>query len=293
MLVNQYAAPRNHQVRVVIVTDAANEADDAFAIAHALLTPSFEVRGLVASHFKKPGSMERSYAELIALLDAMGLTGRVPLEHGAEGPLSSGVDVAAGTRLVRAEALRDDDRPLFVLCLGGLTEMALALRACPEAAGRMSVVWVGGGRYPAGSHEANLDRDVPAAREVFASEVPLWQIPSGAFKRMTVSVAELRLRLSRSGALGEHLWEQLNAFASANIAERAWIQPESWVLGDSSAVGVLLAEQKGCYTLRPAPDFTDDFRYVDCPERRQIRVYHDLDVRMILEDMFAKFELAA
>ena len=37
--------------RVVIDTDAKNEADDQFAIVHALLSPSLDVRGLIAAHF--------------------------------------------------------------------------------------------------------------------------------------------------------------------------------------------------------------------------------------------------
>jgi purine nucleosidase len=34
--------------RVIINTDAKNEADDQFAIVHALLSPSLDVRGLIA-----------------------------------------------------------------------------------------------------------------------------------------------------------------------------------------------------------------------------------------------------
>ena len=37
--------------RVVIDTDAKNEADDQFAIVHALLSPTLDVRGLIAAHF--------------------------------------------------------------------------------------------------------------------------------------------------------------------------------------------------------------------------------------------------
>ncbi len=33
--------------RVIINTDAKNEADDQFAIVHALLTPSFELHGFI------------------------------------------------------------------------------------------------------------------------------------------------------------------------------------------------------------------------------------------------------
>ncbi len=48
------------RIRVIVLSDAKNEADDAFAIVHALLTPSFDVRGIIAGHFGVPGSVEGS-----------------------------------------------------------------------------------------------------------------------------------------------------------------------------------------------------------------------------------------
>ena len=36
------------QRRVIINTDAKNEADDQYAIVHALLSPSLDVRGVIA-----------------------------------------------------------------------------------------------------------------------------------------------------------------------------------------------------------------------------------------------------
>ena len=40
-----------HLVDVVIDTDTYNEVDDQFALAHHLMTPRFDVRGIVAGHF--------------------------------------------------------------------------------------------------------------------------------------------------------------------------------------------------------------------------------------------------
>ena len=48
------------RIRVIVLSDAKNEADDAFAIVHALLTPSFDVRGIIAGHFGVPVSVEAS-----------------------------------------------------------------------------------------------------------------------------------------------------------------------------------------------------------------------------------------
>lgn len=39
--------PMHKQLRVIISSDVGNEADDQFAIVHQLLTPMFDVRGIV------------------------------------------------------------------------------------------------------------------------------------------------------------------------------------------------------------------------------------------------------
>ena len=36
---------------VIVNSDAKNEADDQFAIVHAVLTPSFDLRGIIPAHF--------------------------------------------------------------------------------------------------------------------------------------------------------------------------------------------------------------------------------------------------
>ncbi len=41
--------PQGKQIRVVISSDVSNEADDPFAIVHQLLTPIFDVRGVIAA----------------------------------------------------------------------------------------------------------------------------------------------------------------------------------------------------------------------------------------------------
>ena len=53
--------------RLIICTDAKNEADDQFAIVHALLSPTLDVRGLIAAHFgtrRGDDSMAQSRAEI-------------------------------------------------------------------------------------------------------------------------------------------------------------------------------------------------------------------------------------
>ena len=90
----RFAVPAKKQYRMIVDTDAKNEADDQFAIAHHLMTPMFDVRGVIAAHFERKrgletpgGSMMRSYDEINLVLELMGLTGEYPVFKGCAGPL--------------------------------------------------------------------------------------------------------------------------------------------------------------------------------------------------------------
>ena len=72
--------PEYKKIRVIVDTDAACEADDPYAIVHALLSPKLIVKGICAEHFAQPDSMERSYDEVMTILEAMDMS--VPVLKG-------------------------------------------------------------------------------------------------------------------------------------------------------------------------------------------------------------------
>lgn len=279
--------------RSIVLTDCANEADDQFALAYALLSPSIGVRAVVAQHFGLAGSAKAAFDEAARVMDLVGLAAQdVPLLMGAENPIErADLKEVPGVAALIEEAERDDSRPLFLLAMGPLTDIALALRKQPSLAEHATLVWIGGGRYPKGTHEANCARDVRAAQEVFASGMPIWQIPSRAYKEMRVPISELRHRVEPLGPLGEHLVAGLLRFQEGMRSKASWIQDESWVLGDMAAPAVLLSEMKDCWEEMPAPGIAEDGSYKDGgPEARTIRVYHDLDVSFAMNDFICKLE---
>lgn len=66
-----------------------------------------------------------------------------------------------------------------------------------------------------------------------------------------------------------------------------------WFLGDSPAIGLLLCEHEGPYTWIEAPEILPDMAYIFTNKHRPIRVYHSIDSRFILEDLYAKLRLFA
>ncbi len=277
--------------RVIINTDAKNEADDQFAIVHAILTPMFELHGIIPAHFgslKTATSLQDSHEEVERLLSLMDLEGKVRLEDGARGPLPDETTPmpSPGADLIIEEAMKDDPRPLFVAFLGPLTDMASARFMEPKLNERNVVcVWIGGGHWPVGGREYNLSNDNHAANLVMRSSIEVWQIPMRVYRLMAIGYAELRERVYDKGPLGEYLVDQL---VDWNNRWKTHGPIEHRSLGDSPAIGVMMYPECGNSQWRPAPEFSTLMNYVHTGRNRPIKVYEDVDQRFIQEDFFAK-----
>lgn len=292
----KFQVPEEKIIRLIVNTDAKNEADDQFAIVQALLSPKFENVGLIAAHYgtRHADSMERSFKELGVIFDKMGFPKEGMIFHGAEHAIpDKNTPVASeGAKLIIKEAMKEDTRPLFVIFLGPLTDLASALLMEPRIAGRMTAVWIGGGRYPSGGPEFNLGNDINAVNVVFESKMELWQVPKNVYEMMPLSLAELEYKVAPFGAIGEYLLEQLDEHAHEEGPRKsAFRTGETWVVGDSPAVGLLLYEHRFEFDWIPAPLVTSDMAYVHTGLNRPIRVYKNIDSRLILDDLFAKLAL--
>lgn len=283
-------APR----RIIINTDAKNEADDQFAIVHALLSPTLDVRGIVPAHFGKRRndfSLQESREEVDLLLKLMKMEGTVTVADGAPAALqdASTPSPSPGSRLIIDEALKDEGT-LYITFLGPLTDMASALLEEPSIQDRdVVVVWVGGPSYdgilPGYEPEFNLSNDVVAANVVMDSRIELWQIPMSVYTMVSVGHEELRQRVEPLGELGAYLVEQLIEY---NEREPDFMM-DFRSLGDSPAIGAVMNPLGAVWKERPAPHFDENSRMTgEDTTHRSIRACESFDVRWLLEDMFAK-----
>lgn len=122
-----------------------------------------------------------------------------------------------------------DVKPLFVLCLGAITNVASAIRKCPEITKRMTAVWIDG------------------------------QIPNNVYGTMHIGLAEIQQKVYPYGKIGKHLFENMVTFNESKHA--GWTAGESWSLGDSPAIGVALEPNCGSFVYREAPIFNEDTSY--------------------------------
>lgn len=287
-------------MRVIVDTDAKNEADDQFAIMHHLLSPSLDVRGIVAAHFeskaKTPGeTVEMSYREALRIMELAEIDD-VPVFRGCPLPLKNMQDApdSDGVRFIIEEARREDNRPLYIAVQGAMTNVAAALNRAPDIASKLIVIWDGGGPYPAGQFEFNLRQDIDACRVLLESEAEVWQVPINVFAKFEVTLAELTRKVGPCGKLGRYLLDQLMEEYGREYNPNFLIRVgENWTLGDNTTVAVLLENRyRDHFCEMTAPHINDDMTYAANPAGKKIRVYHDLDVRAALEDFYAKMRLA-
>ena len=299
----RWSVPPDRQVRVVIDADAAAETDDQVSIAHALLSSSVVVRGLIAAHFRNlPGfpvksteeNMQASYEEILAILRLMKLEGAIPVKHGAGKPFTDpAVPVdSEGADLIIEEAMATDPRPLFVLCQAHLTDLATAYVKEPRIAGRLTVVWIGGAAYPAGGGEFNQDGDRIAANIIMGSNISLWQLPIPVYMLPRYGMVEFAEKVGQQGKLGRFLYGRVVRFVS-----KFRFVDEFFMCADDAAMGVLLQRWASWiirdFEMRPAPNIAADGTYIHNGKNRPIRVYRSYDYRAGLEDLFAKLKAFA
>lgn len=219
--------------RVIVDNDFSGDPDDLVQMAHHLLSPSVEIRAIIASHLAVGDPWDSStqqaanaFNKAAELLDVMGLGGRYPLIKGSEAGLSaSGAPIVnAAAEAIVTEAMRDDTTlPLFFCAGAGLTELASAWLMEPAIGKRLTLVWIGGPEYPelavppprVDPVEYNLGIDTRAAQIVFnQSDIGIWQIPRNVYRQCLMSYAELLTEV-RPMARSENIWSTTSSASCA------------------------------------------------------------------------------
>jgi hypothetical protein len=100
---------------------------------------------------------------------------------------------------------------------------------------------------------------------------------------VSVGYAELDEKIGQAGPLGEYLIRQLHEWNDTYHPEPI----ESRSLGDSPAISLMLYPRGGTFRIIPAPRFGAEGHYLP-GAGHPVRVCESVDVRFLLEDMFAK-----
>lgn len=288
--------PPSGNVDVVLDTDAYNEVDDQFAIAYLLHSaPKLMTKAIYAAPFlnvraETPADgMEKSYDEICNVLALM--EEHVPVFRGAMHYLPNEctpVVSPAALDLVDRAAMYSPDRPLYVVAIGAITNVASALLIAPEIAENIVIVWLGGHAYHYHDNkEFNLRQDIAAARVVMQSGAPLVQLPCrGVVDMFALSRLEIIHYFGEKNPLCDYLLSHTIEQLDEELGTTAWSKP----LWDVTAIAWLLFSDGRTLATREEklrlPDYEGGYE----PPREDITIGYVYHLRRdpILADLVEK-----
>lgn len=285
------------KVDVVLDTDTYNEIDDQFALAYLIKSDEkLSLKAIYAAPFfnsKSSGpedGMEKSYDEIFNVLSLMerddlkknvfkGSPRYLPSEKEA-------VDSEAARDLASRAMQYSKEKPLYVIAIGAITNVASALLLNPAIKERIVLIWLGGNAYfwPH-NKEFNLYQDVAGARVVFGCGVPLVQLPCmGVVSAFTTSGPELEFHLRGKNKLCDYLIDVTTKEAMECYGGSTWTRP----IWDVTAVAWLLDGDfmYDCFKHSPIPEYDDKYAFDD--NRHFIKYVYHINRDNLFADLFKK-----
>lgn len=296
---------------MLLDSDANNEVDDQHALAYLLFSGNaFDLVGITVNRTRNGGDVEEQAREAERIVTLGGLEKRYAVTRGADGSFAEiaptigqrGFDGAAAVDLIIRRAHEPSARPLVLLPIGKLTNIALALKKDPSIARLVRIVWLGS-NYPEPG-EYNQENDEPALAYLLESEAPFemavvrWGLPSGtAVVRATME--EIRARMPGRGPhiappiVGRN-GGRFTSFGDYSVDLFSHVKldgdPPSRALYDMAAVAIVKHPAWAHARTIPAPRLVEG-KWVERPgNRRTVTVWEYFDRDAIMQDFFATME---
>ncbi len=281
----------NEQLPVILDTDAYNEVDDQFCIAHAMRSSDrIRLLSLNAAPFFNDRSaspadgMEKSYQEIFQVMKLTDPSAELPVYRGSCSYLpdrNTPVPSEAADNIVNT--VKNSEEPIIILAIGAITNVASAILQAPEIVQKCGVIWLGGHALQSPhNREFNLWQDVPAAQVVFDSSIPLVQIPCmDVCDHLLTSVAELSHYLKGKNGLCDYLVDNVAEACCGRFAA-------SRIIWDLSASALLTCPRAFDLVAIPRPIVTSDSNYAFDAARPTYGYVRNLKRDLIFADLFQK-----
>ena len=285
------------KVDVVLDTDTYNEIDDQFALAFLIKSDEkICLKGIYAAPFFNQNSsspedgMEKSYNEIFNVLSLME---RDDLKHlvkrGSTRYLSCENEYAeseAARNLAEIAMSYTPQKPLYIVSIGAITNIASAILMQPAIIDRIVIIWLGGNAlHWQDTSEFNMSQDVAAARIIFGCGAAVVQLPCmGVVSAFTVSGHELEYWLRGKNKLCDYLVDVTTKAALHDSGISTWTR----IIWDVTAAAWLLDGDFMSDRLEhsPMPEYSHHYSF-DSRRHLYRYVYH-INRDNLFKELFEK-----
>ncbi len=272
--------------KIILDTDTFNEADDLFAISYLLKNKDiFDIKAITIAPFKHSGykksvfdSIDDSYDETCKIFNYLGISDKSLIYKGSRGYLSNGyLDTSDAVDKIIELAMKNDK--VYIIAIGCLTNIALAITKEPKIINKIEVVWNGTNFLFGDNKDFNFRQDVEAVKTVFYSKVKLTVVPcSPITSNLMTSIYELYAEIGGKNELCDYLCDK--------FYNRFWGPHKRYPIWDIGAIAYMI-NNKWFQTMEiSCPIINEDNTFTFTHDRHKITFIKQLDANKIYEDLF-------
>lgn len=281
---------KKDKINLILDTDTYNECDDQFALSYLIKSKNlFNIEVITVapySHTKRDltvrDGQELSYNEILKICNWLNFDTNNKVFKGSMDYIQNGYDEKnnAVNKIIEI-ALKNNKT--YILGIGAITNIALAIKKEPKIVNKIEIVWLGGNELGYKDNlEYNFRQDVEAVKIVFESKVKLTILPCKEI------VSELRIDINTLKKYLENKSELCNYLIERFYNDGYHGVQESRVIWDISVIAYMInkkwfeTEQISC------PNIRKDTSYEVTDNRHNITFVTKLDRNKIYEDLFNK-----
>ena len=281
---------KKQKFNVILDTDTYNECDDQFALAYMIKNQEiFNIEAITVapySHKERNETVisgrEKSYNEILKICNWLNFDTTNKVFKGAEDYFCNGYDETndAVNKIIEV-ALKNDKT--YIMAIGAITNVALAIKKEPKIINKIEVVWLGGHSLLQNNNkEFNFRQDVNAVKIVFDSKVKLTIIPcKNVASNLRTSVYELNHYLKDKDELCNYLIDRFYNDGYHGIQERR-------VIWDISVIAYMINKEWFTSEYISCPNIKKDTSYELTTNNHKITMVNYIDVNKVYNDLFKK-----
>jgi len=286
----EYINQKKEKINVILDTDTFNECDDQFALAYMIKSQNiFNIEAITVAPFSHKGrketiisGLDKSYQEIIKICNWLNFDTTNKVFKGSKDYVCNGYneDNDAVRKIIEI-ALKNDKT--YILAIGAITNVALAIKKEPKIIDKIEVIWLGGHSLLQNNNlEFNFKQDVDAVKIIFNSKVDLTIIPcKNVASNLRISIYDLEHYLKGKNKLCDYLIDKFYNDGYHGIQERR-------VIWDIAVIAYMINKNWFTKETISGLNIKEDTSYELTNDNHKITMINYIDVNKVFTDLFKK-----
>lgn len=285
-----YEFVNNYKINVILDTDTYNECDDQFALSYMIKNQDiFNIKAITVAPYShktrnvavKEGQ-ELSYNEILKICKWLNFETENKVFKDSMDYIVNGYNEEnPAVKKIIEIALKENKT--YILAIGAITNIALAIRKEPKIVDKIEVIWLGGNKLDYKDNlEYNFRQDIKAVKIIFELKVKLTILPcKDVVFKLRININTLKSNIGNKSELCNYLIDRFYNDGYHGIQEER-------VIWDISVIAYMINKEWFDTIEINCPNINEDTSYEINTNNHKIEIVTKIKADKIYEDLFKK-----